>query len=104
MATANVCLLVPRLRWATRGTVLHLRDFATAFIGPLGVAVVFAAGLWTGRALAADAAWLPRLTVAVLGGLAAKALCAALWPRVRAELQYVWTHLPLRRKPAAPVN
>lgn len=103
-ATANVCLLVPRLWWATRGTVVHLRDFAPAFIGPLGVAVVFAAGLWTGRALAADAAWLPRLAVAVFGGLAASALCTVLWPRARAELQYVWTHLPLRRPPAEPVN
>src|SRR5205814_1778925 len=96
VALTNLTLLVPRLWWATEGTSVRLRDYGAAFIGPLAVGAVFAGGLLTGRALTLGSDAAIQLAAAGGIGLAAVALLALVWPQLRAELIFLWQHLPFR--------
>lgn len=98
LAGANLFLLLPRIWWASRGTVVRLRDFMDAFLGPVCVAAVFAAGLALGKLSVASTGVMMRLLIAVLGGIAAILLCALCWPRIRQEFNSLRAHLPLPAK------
>lgn len=101
LAGANLLLLGPRLWWASRGTPVSLRDFAEAFIGPVGVAGALAVGLRIGQLAAANAGLGLQLLSSGLGGALAVAGCGLVWPRVRQEMQRLWAHRPFAPKAAA---
>ena len=97
LACANLCLLIPRLWWATHNTPMRLRDYAEAFIGPVSVAAIFAGGLQAGSWWFGGLNFFPQFMAAIFCGVAAIALCALIWPRVQREFASLWNHLPLQR-------
>ena len=100
LACANLCLLFPRLWWAARKTAVQLSDYVQAFIGPLGVALAFAAGLRVGSQLAVGFGFIARLGTAVLVGSVAVSLTALAWPRLRHEFRALWNIHPFQRSKA----
>lgn len=94
LAVANALLLFPRLWWITRGSSVHLDDYMSAFTGPVIFSAALAAGLGTGSALASSAAWPARLAVSLAGGGLCIALICLSAPRLRRELNHVWSHRP----------
>lgn len=101
VALTNVVLLLPRLWWSARGTAVSCGAYVGAFIGPLGVNLALALGLFAGNALAsASSDTLRVISSGLLGGAAyAGAIC--FWPRARAEWQRLWAHLPFTKRKAS---
>jgi O-antigen/teichoic acid export membrane protein len=90
VALANVCLLPLRLAWSVRGTPVRLSDYAAAFVRPVAVAGVFAAGMAIGRRAAGDADWPFRLAAGMGGGALSAGVAVLGWPRLRHELFGLW--------------
>ncbi len=101
LAAAQVALLVPRLRAATRGTSVRWRDYAGAFAAPLGVAAVLVLGLRAGRTVAESEGVPLRLAAAGAGGALAVGLAFAASARLRREVRELRAHLPFARSPAS---
>jgi PST family polysaccharide transporter len=97
VALTNLVLLVPRLWWATRDTPVRLRDYASAFVGPLVASVMFAGGLLAGRMIALEHSLPVRVGAAIVCGVAVAAAGVLAWPRTREEFKQVWQHLPFNR-------
>jgi O-antigen/teichoic acid export membrane protein len=94
LAVMNLLLMTPRLWWMLHGSPLTTMDFLSALAGPTAVSLALGAGLATGHALAADSSALIKILAAAAAGSAAVGVVMAGWPRVRAELSHVRTHLP----------
>ena len=99
VAIANVCLVIPRLWWATLQTPLQLIDLARALIGPLCIAVALGIGLNVARRVASDSPIMTVIAVTAFGGIFAAVLVVALFPRIRTEFQHVWQHRPGAQPP-----
>lgn len=94
LAGINLLFVAPQTWWVTRKTPVSGRDCARAFVGPLGVALALAAGLWLGRTLAAEAGVAVRLLAGLLGGAVTGTACGYFWPRARDEWKILWAHRP----------
>lgn len=97
LAGANFITLVPRLWWVSRSTPVELRDFGSAFCGPVAVAIAFALGLAGGALMAPMAAEALRMIGGTAGGMVAVGLLCAVWERPRGELRKVWAYRPRGR-------
>lgn len=97
LACANLGLLLPRLWWAARRTAVHINDYAQAFAGPLGAALVFGAGLALGAMIADRLGPLPRLVAALGAGTVSVVVVALVWPRLRREFGELWKFHPFKR-------
>lgn len=104
VALTQGLLLLPRLWLVTRNSAVNLRDYAAAITGPVVVSAVFTGALLAaGYALAATTS-LQRLAASLAVGAVCISITAAVWPRLRAELHYVWSHRPGARESISPAK